>query len=339
MPERIRLPDGRTATTIDLTAGGLRARLTDLGATLMRFETPDRDGRCGNILLGFPTPANYPAAGATGPHVYAGATCGRFANRIAGARFTLDGQVFALSRNAGAHTLHGGSIGFDRALWRIVEARDDAVVMTHHSPDGDQGFPGALDIKARFRLTADGVLAATYSARCDRPTHVNIVAHPYFNLSAGQEPTIVDHRLCIAADAFLPTDPEGVPTGERRAVAGTPFDFTAHRRIGEPDRIDPQVVLARGYNHNFVLPGAGSVREVAWLHHPASGRSLAIATDQPGLQLYSGGFLAAPWRSHAGLCLETQHWPDAPNHPDFPSTRLDSGEVWRAETRWITGVL
>lgn len=333
MPTRHLLPDGRTARAFDLVAGPCSVRLTDLGATLLRFDAPDRGGRLGNILLGHDDPADH----AAGPHIYAGALCGRVANRIAGARFVLDGRPVALAANDGRHCLHGGPVGFDQALWRVTEVAADAVTFAHSSPDGDQGFPGTLDVTARYSLSPGGTLALALTARTDRPTHVNLVAHPYFDLSAGADDTIAAHQLTIAADAFLPTDAEAIPTGERRAVAGTPFNFREERAIGEPDPSDPQVAIARGYNHNFVCRGS-RLREVARLSHPPSGRTLTIATDRPGLQLYTGGFLGSPWHPHMALCLEAQDWPDAPNRPDFPSTRLDPGMEWRSETRWTVGL-
>jgi aldose 1-epimerase len=333
MAARHLLPDGRTAGVFDLVAGAVRVRLTDLGATLMRVDAPDRAGRSGNILLGHDSPADYPAGGAPGGHAYAGALCGRFANRIAGAGFDLDGRHVTLMANDGRHTLHGGPTGFDRAIWQVADLTGDAITFTHHSPDGDQGFPGNLDITARYALSPDGTLALTLTARADAPTHLNLVAHPYFDLSAGADATIAAHCLRLAANAFLPTDAEAIPTGERRAVAGTPFDFRVAHPIGDPDATDAQIAIACGYNHNFILDGTG-MRDVAWLSHPASGRTLTIATDRPGLQLYTGGYLGAPWHPHAGLCLEAQDWPDAPNWPDFPSTRLDPGVEWRSETRW-----
>jgi aldose 1-epimerase len=331
------LPDGRTARAYDLLAGPYRVRLTDLGATLMRLDAPDREGRADNVLLGYDSPTHYPSGGAPDGHAYAGALCGRFGNRIAGAGFALDGRRVTLAANDGRHALHGGARGFDRAIWQVADVAKDAITLTHLSADGDQGFPGNLAVTACYALSPDGTLALTLTARTDAPTHLNLVAHPYFDLSAGTDATIAAHRLRIAAAAFLPTDAEAIPTGERRAVAGTPFDFREDRAIGEPDATDPQIAIGRGYNHNFVLDGSG-LREVARLSHPPSGRTLTIATDRPGLQFYTGGYLGAPWHPHAGLCLEAQDWPDAPNRADFPSTRLDPGLEWRSETRWTLGV-
>ncbi len=332
------LPDGRKAAVIDLVAGEVRVRLTNLGATLMRFETPDRQGRRASILLGHDRPCDYPAGGAPGVNHYMGASCGRYANRIGGAQFALDGRIVTLAANDGPNLLHGGPVGFDRAIWQVEDLGPRHALFSHRSDEGDQGFPGALLVKARFALSEDGELAIIYEATTDAPTHVNIVSHAYFNLSGGEERTIAEHRLRLAAAAYLPVDASFLPTGEVRPVEGTPFDFTGVRKIGEPDWSDGQIASSRGYNHNFCLEGAG-LRAVAWLSHPASGRTLAFSTDQPGVQFYSGGFMESPWHPHAGLCLEMQHWPDSPNHPDFPSTRLDPGQVWRSESRIRPGLL
>ncbi len=314
---------------------GVRVVLTDLGATLMRIDVPDRAGRSGNILLGHDDPAAYPAAGAAGPDCYLGATCGRYANRIRGAAFVMDGKSVRLVPNEGANQLHGGAPGFHRARWQVIAADADAVTLRHHSPDGDAGWPGALTATARFSLDAEGVLRIAYHATSDRATHVNLVAHPYFNLSGDPGRPITDHRLRIAASRMLSIDAEALPLGTPAPVAGTPFDFTRARRVGEGiDAADPQIAAGDGYNHNYCLDGAG-LRAVAWLDHPASGRALQIATDQPGLQFYSGNALPA---RRTGLCLETQGWPDAVNHPHFPSTRLDPGDVWESVTEYRFGL-
>ncbi|MDP1028775.1 aldose epimerase family protein [Sphingomonas sp. KR1UV-12] len=317
-------------------ASGVTVRLTDYGARLTRIDAPDRDGRPARVLLGFDDPADYLVEAGQGGGAYLGATCGRVANRIAGAAFTLDGIRYPLAANEGANQRHGGPLGFDRALWELVEADATHVILSHHSPDGDQGYPGALTATAAFTLTGTE-LAIVYTATTTRPTHVNLVSHGYFNLSgrADGPDSIADHHLRIAADAYLPVDPAQLP-GTPQPVAGTPFDFTRSRPIGEALAVDDeQLRLGRGYNHNYGLPGRG-MREAAWLHHPASGRTLTVTTDQPGLQLYTGGWLPQP---HTGLCLEAQAWPDACNRPDFPTTRLDPGALYRAETRLRFGVM
>ena len=315
-----------------ISSAGVTVRLTDFGARLTRIDAPDRNGHGARVLLGFDDAADYSREAAPGGGAYLGATCGRVANRIAGAAFVLDGVRYALIPNEGAHQRHGGPLGVDRALWTVTEASGDRIVMHHHSPDGDQGYPGALDVIATFALSEAGVLDIYYAATASRPTHVNFVSHGYFNLSGRAGTTIADHRLRIAADAVLPIGADQLP-GRPHAVAGTAFDFTRPRHLGEMLAADdPQLQLARGFNHNFCLTGTG-FREVAWLDHPASGRTLTIATDQPGLQLYTGGWLGGAFAPVAGLCLEAQGWPDACNRPDFPPTRLDPGGVYRSRTQ------
>lgn len=325
------LLDGRRAARVELrSAGGVRVFVTNLGATLMGIDAPDRAGRSAPVLLGHDDPADYPTGGAAGDNHYYGATCGRVANRIGGACFEIDGVRHRLDANEGRHHLHGGRRGFSHAVWQIEAAEDDAVSMQLESPDGDQGYPGRLVVEARFALSAEGALSIGYAAVTDRPTHVNIVSHGYFNLSGDATSSIADHELRIAADSYLPIDAEALPTGARASVAGSPFDFRHSRRIGEGiDSPDDQIRLGDGYNHNFVLEGDG-LRPVAWLHHPGSGRMLEVATDQPGLQLYTGNALAV---RRSALCLEAQGWPDSANHVDFPSTRLDPGDTYRSTTR------
>lgn len=325
-------------TTRTLRAPGVTVRLTNLGATLMAIETPDRAGRIANVLLGYANPADYPAsyptAGGPDPDAYLGATCGRYANRIAGATFVLDGERHWLSANEGPNHLHGGARNFHHVVWQVVAAGDHRrVVLSHRSPDGDQGYPGALDAVATFTLADDGELAIVYTATTSRSTHVNLVSHGYFNMSGDPRTSILDHRLWIDANEILAIDAAGLPTGERHAITGSPFDFARPRPIGS--RIaddDPQLRCGNGYNHNYILPGAG-VRQVARLEHPASGRRLTVSTDQPGLQLYTGSHLGGRFAPQSGMCLETQHWPDSPNRPDFPTTRLDPGATYRSETR------
>lgn len=318
-------------------SGSVVVRVTNLGATLMAIETPDRTGRLANILLGYDTPSDYPAAGGVGTDAYIGATCGRFANRIAGAAFRLDGVDYRLSANEGANHLHGGATNFHHALWHPALVEDQRLVLTHRSPDGDQGYPGTLDVVADFALrdAPDGAveLAIVYTATTSRPTHVNLASHGYFNLSGDPNTQILDHRLWIDAIEMLPINPANLPTGARRALAGSPFDFSVTRSIGEGiDADNAQLRYGRGYNHTYVLAGSG-VRPVARLHHPPSGRTLTLATDQPGLQLYTGNHLDGAFAPRSGVCLEAQHWPDSPNQPGFPSTRLDPGGTYRSETR------
>lgn len=315
---------------------GVSVAISPLGARLTRIDAPDRSGRVERVLLGFDDADENRRAAMPDGGAYLGATCGRVANRIAGAAFVLDGVRHRLEANEGAHQRHGGPIGFDRAVWAVREVGRTRISMQHHSPDGDQGFPGALDVLATFELSDDGELAIVYTARTTRATHVNLVSHGYFNLSGGRG-TIAEHRLRIDAESFLPVDADQLPA-EPRTVRGSLFDFTRARRLGDLIQSDdPQTRLARGGNHNFCLAGDG-LRKVAWLKHPASGRTLELATDQPGLQLYTAGWLGGEWGPHAALCLEAQAWPNACNRPDYPSTRLDPGQLYRSEVRLRFGV-
>ncbi|MEH3106863.1 MAG: galactose mutarotase [Sphingomonas fennica] len=314
-------------------AGGIAVTVASAGATLMRIDAPDRHGRSGNVILGLDDIAAYPAAGGPGGDACMGGTCGRFANRIAGARFDLDGRTVRLAPNEGPNQLHGGPDGFHRRRWqgRVLA---DGVRLTLESADGDQGWPGRLTVAADFRLIDAETLAISYRARTDRPTHVNIVSHPYFNLDGAGD--ILGHRLSIAADTYLPIDAAALPAGPPRAVAGTPFDFRGPRAVGDAiDADDEQLRHGAGYNHCYLPAGTG-LRPVAHLASTASGRTMTLSTDQPGLQFYSGNALSAAaggFPDRAGFCLEAQAWPDAPNRPDAPSTRLDPGETYRSELR------
>lgn len=338
----VQLPDGRSTAVHEIDAAPfLRVTVADLGATLLRIEAPDRTGRLGDVLLGAPDPGLYPTGGAPGSHHYFGATCGRFANRIGGARFTLDGREHQLSMNDPPNCLHGGAVGFDRAIWQS-EPLPDGVQLRHQSPAGDQGFPGALGVVAEFRVDADGVLAIRYEARTDAPTHVNLVSHGYFNLEGTG--SIAEHRLQVAAGRYLPIEAHGLPDGPPRHVANTPFDFRRARRIGDGiDAEDPQIRLGDGYNHCLVLDAPGlDGPPAACLSSSASGRALRIWTTAPGLHLYSAnaldGSMSPAFARRTALCLEAEDLPDSPNRPDFPSTRLDPGQLYVSETRLAFGV-
>jgi aldose 1-epimerase len=318
-------------------AGDLRAGVRSYGATLARLEVPDRTGRRADVVLGFDTQAEYVASPA-----HLGGIVGRFANRIANARFTLDGAVHALVPNEGRHQLHGGAGGFDRRVWRGVPLEDGAGVRLElRSEDGEEGYPGTLDCRVEYRIRPPSELALTYEARCDRATPVNLTQHAYWNLAGPPGEPILDHELEIAADRYLPVDAEHIPTGVLRDVAGTPFDFRRARPLGAAlDLAHPELALHRGYDHPYELrAGAGARRLAARLRDPRSGRVLEIETDAPSRQLYGGQFLAegpgkAGWRHRAssGVCLEAQGFPDAPNQPAFPSAILRPGEVYRQET-------
>nr|WP_281375393.1 aldose epimerase family protein [Sphingomonas jinjuensis] len=316
---------------------GIAVRLTDLGVTMLAIVAPDRVGALANVLVGPEWPELHPAGGAPGPDARMGATCGRVANRIGGAAYTIDGVHYPLVANEGDNQLHGGPLGFDKRLWTIERADATAAVMTLVGEDGDQGHPGRLSVRATF-VVERATLSIRYEATTDRPTHVNLVAHPYFNLS-GSGGSALDHRLSIAADDYLPIGAAQLPTGAVVPVAGTPFDYREARAVGSLiGGADEQLRIGDGYNHNFALRGQG-LRDVAVLVDPASGRRLTIASDAPGLQFYSGNALGDGYVRRSALCLETQGWPDAANRPGFPSTRLDPGETYRAETRFTLDIV
>lgn len=336
-----RTSDGSEITRFSLrTEDGLRADVMNYGATLMRLETPDRFGKSANVVLGFDTLAPY-LAGTPG----FGATIGRYANRIAGARFTLDGITYQLAANEGAHHLHGGVRGFDKVVWsaeRFTQAGAPGVLLRHVSADGDEGYPGELSVETTYVLEPDK-LGISFRAETSAPTHVNLTHHSYFDLSAAGRGADA-HQLQINADAFLAVDASLIPQAIC-AVAGTPFDFRTPHNIGAREAAaDAQLERAGGYDHTFVLnkPAPGAMTEAAVLSDFKSGRRLTLSTTAPGLQLYTGGNLdgsVGDFGRRAGVCLEPQHFPDTPNRPDFPSTVLRPGQVYEARIELAFGVL
>jgi aldose 1-epimerase len=313
---------------------GMTATVSDYGATLTSLTLPDGT----DVILGFDTLDAYVAQRA-----YIGATVGRYANRIARGRFTLDGVPHELTCNEGTHHLHGGTHGFDRAVWRRAAGTAGSLALEHLSADGDQGYSGALHARVRFALPGDRTLRIDYEATSDRATPVNLTCHAYFNLAGSRD--VLGHLLQIPASWFTPVDDELIPTGELRAVAGTALDFRALRPIGLCIAdADPQLEIVerlagrKGYDHNFVLDGGGDgPHRAAYVVEPRSGRSMEILTTQPGVQFYSGQFLdgthggrgGARYGPYAGFCLEPQHFPDSPNQAQFPNTVLRPGETYR----------
>jgi len=315
---------------------GLQADIMPRGATLHALRVPDAAGRADDLLLG---------AGPDTGRGFFGVTVGRFANRIAGARFVLDGQAHDLLANDGAHCLHGGPQGFDLRDWQVTAQDTRSVTLALSSPDGDQGFPGRLEASVTYALAASdgaGRLEIAFEARSDRPTPVSLTNHAFFNFGGHVADSarlrgIEDHVLAVAASRYLPVDAEGIPTGPPQPVEGTPFDFRRPRRIGEALRSGhPQLLARRGYDHCLCLDGKG-FRQAAVLVDPGTGRRMALWTDQPGLQLYSGNFLdgrtagkgGTAYRMGDAVCLEPGAWPDSPNRPDFPDSILRPGKVWR----------
>jgi aldose 1-epimerase len=344
-----RTADGRAVEAITLSnARGMRVRVLTYGATIQLLDVPDRHGQVADVVLGYADLAGYLSGTA-----YFGSTVGRYANRIAAARFTLGGEEHRLGANDGPHHLHGGEAGFNARLWDVEVAESGEVgrlVLAYRSPDGEEGYPGALEVRATFTLGSANELAIDYEARADQATIVNLTGHSYFNLAGEGASTILDHVLTIPADACTPSDAALIPTGELRPVDGTPFDFRQPRRIGERIRLaDEQLLNGRGYDHNWVLAREPSPqpRLAARLEEPVSGRVLEVWSNQPGLQFYSGNFLdgsdigktGRAYRQGDGLCLEPQLFPDTPNRPEFGSTRLDAGDTYRHRIlyRFLTG--
>ncbi len=319
-------------------AHGIEVRIMTFGASIVSLKTPDREGHLQNIVLGFDTLDPY-LAGVP----YYGATVGRYANRIADARFVLDGITYALTPNDGANSLHGGVRGFDKRVWKVDgNASGHRLRLTYVSAPGEEGFPGQLTAYVTYQLREDDSLSIEYEATSTAATPVNLANHAYFNLSADPNRSILGHSLTINADKFTPVDATLIPTGELRPVAGTPFDFRTAAAIGSRiDADDEQLKIGHGYDHNWVLNAAHgqALRFAARLTDPASGRVLEVFTTQPGLQFYTGNFLngkpagqGSVYNYRTGLCLETQHFPNSPNQPAFPSTILRPGETYVQQT-------
>ena len=322
---------------------GLEVALIEYGATIMSIRAPDRSGRFEDIVLGFDRPDEY-----RGEHPYFGAVVGRYANRIAGGHFVLDGRTYELATNDGPNHMHGGERGFDAFAWHPAVGQANSVTFSRVSPDGEEGYPGELRVAVAYTLTDDNDLIVRYGATTDRTTVLNLTQHTYFNLGGYASGDVLGHELTLDAGRFTPVDDTQIPTGAIVPVDETPFDFRSPvaigARIGEPH---PQLEKGKGYDHNWVLNGAGDLSvPAARLLHPPSGRTLEVRTTEPGLQFYSGNLLdgslrgkdGTPYQKHAGLCLETQHFPDSPNHPSFPSTVLRPGEEFRSTTVFRFGV-
>jgi aldose 1-epimerase len=327
-------------------AKGASVQIITLGGTITSIKVPDRTGTIGEVTLGFDSLEGY-----LKPHPFFGVLVGRYGNRIGNGTFTLDGKTYTLARNNGENSLHGGRKGFDKYVWkaREVPSKDGlAIELTHVSPDGDEGFPGTLTATVVYTWTDASGLRIEYTATTDKPTVVNLTNHAYFNLSSGAARTILDHELMLAADHFTPVDKGLIPTGEIRAVKGTPFDFTTSRKIGQHiDATDEQIQFGGGYDHNFVLKGnAGTMRMAARAAERTSGRVMEVTTTEPGVQFYTGNFLdgtlvgrgGKTYGKRAGFCLETQHYPDSPNKPKFPSVVLRPGETYRTSTQYTFSV-
>jgi aldose 1-epimerase len=336
-----KMPDGQTVEKYTLrNASGMEIDVITYGGIITRWTAPDKNGSYEDIVLGFDDLQQY-----LDGNPYFGALIGRYGNRIANGKFSLDGETYTLATNDGENHLHGGEKGFDKVLWQAKgeSAADGASLeLTYTSADGEEGYPGKLDVKVTYTLTGDNELDVRYEATTDKPTVVNLTQHSYFNLSGDFTQSVLDHELFLDADAYLPVDGGLIPTGELRAVSGTPFDFKQPKMMGkEINSENEQLKLGKGYDHCWVLtPKEGDYGLAAAAYHPKTGRLLEVYTNEPGIQFYSGNFLdgtlpaqkGGTYGQRAGFCLETQHYPDTPNQEGFPSVRLNPGETYSSRT-------
>jgi aldose 1-epimerase len=333
-----KLEDGSAVEIYTLTnARGAMAKIMTYGATLTELHVPDKNGKMGDVLLGFDNLAAYVKG-----HPFFGSLVGRVANRIARGRFTLEGKEYTLATNNGPNHLHGGLKAFDKVIWKAEPVRSGngpSVRFTYHSPDGEEGYPGNLDVTVTYTLTDANALRIDYRATADRATPVNLTNHAYFNLAGKGD--VLDHQMMIAADRFVAVDATLIPTGELKEVKGTPMDFTTPHAIGE--RINQVGADPKGYDHCYVLNSGGKRFALgARVHEPVTGRVMEMHTDEPGVQFYTGNFLDGSltgkggevYRKHAGFCLEAGHFPDAVNQPRFPSVILRPGETYRQRTEY-----
>jgi aldose 1-epimerase len=333
--------DGRPVDLHTLTnSNGMEVRAMTYGGIIVSMRVPDKNGKMADVVLGHDQVDGY----LVNPP-YFGAIVGRYANRIANGSFTLDGVKYTLAKNDGPNSLHGGMVGFNKVIWEAKEFKDAkgiGVSFSYLSKDGEEGYPGNLKVKVSYRLTDENQLMLDYEATTDKATPINFSQHSYFNLAGEGSGDILGQELMLNADRFTPVDKTLIPTGELRAVQGTPLDFTKPTTIGARINDDyEQLVVGRGYDHNFVINRKGDgLTLAARVHEPTSGRVLEVYTTEPAVQFYSGNFLDGtisgkqghPYKLRNGFCLETQHFPDSPNHPDFPSTILRPGKTFHSQT-------
>lgn len=329
--------NGDSVRLYTLTNGTAVAAITNYGARVVSLHVPDKNGNLVDVVLGYKDLASYRQPG----EGFYGAIVGRYGNRIAQGRFALDGEQYQLELNDGPNTLHGGTNGFSTKVWEVKHVTDSSLELQYLSPDGDAGYPGKLEATVVYTLTADNGLDIAYHATTDKATVVNLTNHAYFNLSGEGDSTILDHLLTIRADGYTPVDETLIPTGEITSVENTPFDFRQPTAIGKRiDTADAQLLLGKGYDHNFVLKKDPGLQLVATAESPKTGIVMDILTEEPGLQFYSGNFMDNVQNAKGGktygyrsaFCLETQHFPDAPNRPDFPSTILEPGSEYNTRT-------
>lgn len=332
-----KLADGTETHLFSYTnAHGVTMKVTDYGARLVALDAPDRNGKAANINLGFDSVDKYVAHGA-----YFGCTTGRFANRVAKGKFSIDGKEYKLAVNNGANHLHGGIKGFDRQVWKaetVQAAGAQGVKFTHRSPDGDEGYPGNLDVSVTFLLTDGNELKIEYAATTDKPTVLNLTNHAYWNLAGAGNGDVLGHKLMIAGDNYLPVDDGLIPTGKLAPVKGTFMDFTEAKEIGSRIAETKKGPPPGGYDHCYVLRGKdGTLALAARVEEPKSGRVMEVFTTEPAIQLYTGNFLDGDaknggYKQHSAYCLETQHYPDSPNQPNFPTTLLKPGQTFKSTT-------
>ena len=321
---------------------GMTVRVTNYGAIITSIIVPDRNGKRADVALGYDRVEDYINAV---DKPYFGAVVGRYGNRIAKGEFTLDGETYSLLQNNGENHLHGGAIGFDKVVWAVDEyVEGKSLTLSYLAKDKEEGYPGNLELTIIYTLADDNSLVVDYHATTDKATPINVTQHTYFNLKGEGQGTILDHKLMLNAKTFTPVDESLIPTGEMPAVAGTPFDFTTAKAIGRDiDQQNEQLVFGLGYDHNWILNKDGKEGELslaAQVHEPSSGRVMEIYTTEPGIQFYCGNFLdgrlkgksGKPYVHRGGFCLETQHFPDSPNQPNFPSTILKPGETYESKT-------
>jgi aldose 1-epimerase len=319
---------------------GVEARITNYGGIVVSLKVPDRQGKLDDVVLGFETLDSYLKG-----HPFFGAIAGRYGNRIGKAKFTLDGKEYKLAANNGENSLHGGRVGFDKKVWTARDVSEKGVPrleLKYTSPDGEEGYPGNLSVTIVYSLTDQNELKIDYDATTDKPTVVNLTNHSYFNLAGAGNGDILNHEVMIDADRFTPVDQGMIPTGELRAVKGTPFDFTKPMKVGaRVEQNEEQLNFGKGYDHNWVLNHpAGKLSLAVRVHEPTTGRVMEVLTTEPGVQFYIGNFLdgkligkgGKTYPRRAGFCFETQHFPDSPNKPNFPTTTLRPGERYRTTT-------
>ncbi|MDG1760960.1 MAG: galactose mutarotase [Flavobacteriaceae bacterium] len=317
---------------------GLSIEVLNLGGIICSINTPDRNGVFEDIVLGFKDPKHY-----LGEHPYFGAVAGRYANRIADGKFSLEGNEFTLAQNNDTNHLHGGIKGFDKVLWNVESLKNEnGIQLSYTSKDGEEGYPGNLSVTVDYVLTKDNILKVKYRAQTDKTTVINLTQHSYFNLSGDFAAQILDHELQLNADKYLPLDNTQIPVGNYQSVVGTPFDFSTPKTIGRDiEDKNKQLEIGSGYDHCWVINNPNNeIVKAAEVYHPQSGRTMDVYTDQPGMQCYTGNFMdntlpsktGGTYGPRSGFCLETQHFPNAPNEPNFPTTILNPGETFTSET-------